>query len=90
MPEIRKIKHPMVGRPILRHKPPSIDAERHRQILRGHVMNHLVVGPLQEGRIDRNHRPHALCGHSCGKRHGMLLRDPNVIESFGKDLLKGV
>ena len=52
-------------------------------------MNHLVVGALQESRIDRNHGTHTLRGHTRGKRDSMLLGDTHVIKPVGEGLLKG-
>ena len=41
-------------------------------------MDQLVVAALQEGRVDRHDRPHALAGEPRGQRHGMLLGDGDV------------
>ena len=52
--------------------------EADRQILDRDVVDDLIVGALQEGRIDRAERPHALRGEAGGEGHRMLLGDADV------------
>ena len=52
-------------------------------------MHNLVIGPLQECRIDRDHWPQALRGEARGKGHRMLLGNPHIIEAVRKHLFKG-
>ena len=47
-------------------------------------MDDLVVGALQEGRVDRAERPHALRGQPRGEGDGMLLGDSDVEHPIGK------
>ena len=58
-----------------------VDGEDHRQILQADVVDDLIVGPLQEGRIDGHHRPEALGGQSGGKGHRVLLGDAHIEEA---------
>jgi hypothetical protein len=53
-------------------------AKHHRQILQRDVVDQLVVGALEEGGIDGDHRPHALAGEAAGEGHGVLLGDADV------------
>ena len=62
----------------------AIDGEANGKLLDGDVVHDLVVGALQEGRIDRRERLHALGGETGGKRHRMLLGDADVEGPFGK------
>ena len=38
------------------HDACAVDRKQHRQLLDGNVMDHLIVGALQEGGVDRHHR----------------------------------
>ena len=44
-------------------------------------MEDLVVGPLQEGGVDGDHRPHPLHGQAGGEGHGVLFADAHVEEA---------
>ena len=37
------------------HQTGPVDGEQHRQVLQRHVVDQLVIGPLQEARIDGDH-----------------------------------
>ena len=78
----------MVGGAVFCHQPASINTEGHRQVLRRHVMDHLVIGPLQERRIHGDHRSHALCRKTAGKGDRMLFRDAHVIQPIREFLFK--
>ena len=45
-------------------------------------MHDLVVGALQEGRVDRAERLHPLGRHAGGERHRMLLGDADIEEAI--------
>ena len=64
--------------------------EAHRQPLDRDVVHHLVVGALQEGRIDRRERLEAFRRHAGGEGHRMLLGDADVEGALGKFLLEQV
>ena len=59
-------------------QPGAVDGEAHRQALDRDVVHDLVVGALQEGRIDRAERLQALGGQAGGEGHGVLLGDADV------------
>ena len=77
-PQIRQIEAARVRRPVGTHRPRPVQREPHRQALDRHVMHHLVVGPLQERRIDGAERLHPLGRHSRGEGHRVLLGDAHV------------
>ncbi len=52
--------------------------EAHRQLLDRDVVHDLVVGALQEGRVDRAERLEALGRQAGGEGHGVLLGDADV------------
>jgi hypothetical protein len=65
--QIGHVERPGVGRPVGADEPGAVDGKAHRQVLERHVVDHLVVGALEEGRIDRAERAHPLRGHARGK-----------------------
>jgi hypothetical protein len=77
-----------VRRPIGTHQPGAVDREAHRQVLDRHVVHHLVIGALQERRIDRAERPHPLRGKPRRERYRVLFGDAHVEAAFGERLLE--
>ena len=67
-----------MGRAIAAHQPGAIQREHHRQILQGDVVNELIVGALQERRVDRDDRLEALAGETRRERHRVLFGDRHV------------
>ena len=67
-------------------QPGAVDGEAHRQPLDRDVVHDLVIGALQEGRIDRRERLDALGGEAGGEGHGVLLGDADVEAALGKAL----
>ena len=65
------------------HQSTSVKAEHHVQVLNGHVMDDLVVGPLHEARVDVAERHEATGGHARAERHGMLLGNAHVKRTVG-------
>src|SRR5205814_9060778 len=54
--------------PIGADQPCAINSEQDRQVLDTDVVDQLIVGALQKGRIDRHHRLQALARQSGGER----------------------
>ena len=79
----------MMGRAVFRHEPAAVNAERHWKILGGNVVDDLIVGALQECRIHRHNRPHALRGQAGCKGHGMLLGDADIVEAV-REFFQGI
>ena len=76
--EIGEVERAGVGRPVGADEAGAIDGEAHRQLLDRDVMHDLVVGALQEGRIDRAERLKAFGRQAGRERDGMLLGDADV------------
>ena len=53
-------------------------AKRTGKILDRHIVDDLIIGPLQEGRIDRREGFQAIGGLPGGKGHGMLLGNADI------------
>ena len=64
--------------------------EAHRQALDRDVVHDLVVGALQEGRVDRGERLVAFGREAGGEGHGVLLGDADVEGALGKLLAEQV
>ena len=63
-----------------------VEREYHRQILQRDVVNELIVGALQERRINRDHRFEPLGGESRGEGDRMLLGNRHVVVALGESL----
>ena len=83
--EIGEVEAAGMGRAVGADQPGAVHREAHRQILDRDVVDDLVVGALQEGRIDRAERPIALRGEAGGEGHRMLLGDADV-EACGRGM----
>ena len=78
----------MVCLPVGAHHAGSVDTECNRQILQAHILQYLVVGSLQEGRIHRHVRPHSSLRQTRRERHTMAFGDSNIKEPLGELLAK--
>ena len=76
--QVGEVERALVRRAVAAHEAAAVDRERHRQVLQRDVVDQLVVGALQERRVDRHHRARALAGHAGGERHRVLLGDRHV------------
>ena len=65
------------------HQSGPVDGKYHRQVLDAHVMQDLVISPLQEGGIDGDHRLQSAGRKSRRKGHRMLLRNSHVKKAVG-------
>jgi len=68
----------VVRRTVVADETGAIHREHDVELLQAYVVNNLVVGALQEGRVDRRHRLTALQGESGGEQDRLLLGDPDV------------
>ena len=71
-------------------QPGPVDGEADRQLLDGDVMHDLVVGALEEGRIDGGEGLEALGGKPGGEGHRVLLGDADIERALGKDFGEAV
>ena len=72
----------LMGGAIAADETGAIDREHDRQVLQRDIVHELVVGALQEGRVDRDHRLQALAGETCGESDGMLFGDRDIEIAF--------
>ena len=77
----------MVGRAIISHYPRAVNAQNYRQLRYRHVVDDIVVGALQERRIDIAEHHRALFRHSRRECNRMLLRYPHVEHPVGVHFL---
>ena len=73
-----------MGRAVGADQAGAVHGEAHRQLLDGDVVDDLVVAALQEGRIDRRERLHAVGGEAGGEGHRVLLGDADVEGALGE------
>ena len=76
--EIGDVERAGVGGAVGADQAGAVDGEAHRQALDRDVVDHLVVGALQEGRVDGAERAEALGGEAGGEGDGVLLGDADV------------
>lgn len=69
---------PLVRLAVSPHNARAIDSKQHRQLLNGNVMDNLIVGALQEGRVDRYHRLVAANRRARSKGYRVLLGNGDV------------
>ena len=79
-----------MGRAIGTHEPRAVDGEAHGKPLDRHVMDKLVIGALQEGRINGAERLVALGRKARREGHGMLFGDADIEGAGGEFLTEKV
>ena len=82
------VVHAGMRGPVGAHQTGPVQRKHHRQVLQRHVVQQLVVRPLQEGGIDGHHRHQPVAGHAGRKGHGVLLGNAHVEIARGKTLLE--
>ena len=88
--EIGDVERAGVGRAVGADQAGAVDREAHRQALDRHVVHDLVVGALQEGRVDRGERLVALGGEAGREGHRVLLGDADVEGALREGLAEHV
>ena len=73
-----------MGLPVASDQTGPVHGDHHRQVLKTDVMKRLVIGPLEEGRINRKYRLHPAGRQSGCKGHGVFFRDPHIEEPLRK------
>ena len=73
-----QVEGAVVRRAIGADQAAAVDRENDRQILQRDVVDQLVVGALQEGRVDGDDRLQAFAGEAGGEGDGMLLGDADI------------
>ena len=77
------VENPVVRHPVLAHQAAPVETHHHRKILNRNVVDHIVVGPLHETRINVAEGNHACRGQSGRKGHGMPFGDAHVETAAG-------
>ena len=75
-----------MGRPVRADQSGPVEGETDRQVLDRDIVHDLIVGALQEGRIDGAERLVAFRRQAGRERHRVLLGDADV-EGAGRELL---
>jgi hypothetical protein len=77
-----------MGGAVLADQAGAVDGEAHRQALQRHVMHHLVIGALQEGRVDGAERLVAFDREPRREGDRVLFGDADVEGAVGEALLE--
>ena len=85
--QVSKVESAVVSHAVFPDKTSAVDAECNREFLNRHIMNHMIVGPLQEARINGHKRTEAVFGHTSGKGHGMAFGNTHVEHPVGQSRL---
>mmetsp|Transcript_48411 Transcript_48411/g.112141 ORF Transcript_48411/g.112141 Transcript_48411/m.112141 type:complete len:317 (-) Transcript_48411:1167-2117(-) len=80
--KVGQIETAVMRGPIIANKTSAIEDESDGQLLDGAVVHHLVVGALQESRVDGAERLNPLDGETGGESHRVLLCDAHVKSSL--------
>ena len=76
--QVAEVEAAGVGRAVFADQAGAVDGEEYVQVLYRDIMDQLIVGALQEGRIDSHHRFGAFAGHAGSEGDGMLFGDGDV------------
>ena len=68
-----------MGRPVVADQAGPVHCEGDVELLQADVVDDLVVGTLEEGRVDRADRLSPLQGETRGEQHRVLLGDADVV-----------
>ena len=85
----REREHALVARAVLAHEAGPVDADDDRHVVLADVVDDLVEGALQEGRVERHEGPLAGDGQPGGQGHGVLLGDADVEDALRVALAEG-
>ena len=77
------VEDSVVRHAVLADQAAPVEAHHHRQVLDRHVVNHVVVGALHEGRIDIAEGNHPRGGQSGREGHGVSFGDAHVETAVG-------
>src|SRR4051812_39713023 len=79
-----------MGRAVCADQTGTVQSEAHRQVLYRHVVHDLIVGALQEGRVDCAERLVAFGCETFREGYAMLLGDADVKGPLRKSLLEDI
>ena len=73
----------MMRSTVLANQSCPVEAEHHRQVQDGRIVNDIVVCPLGKCAVDITERQQTVLGHSCRECHGMSFRDTHIEGAVG-------
>ena len=79
-------EHALVARAVLAHEAGAVDADDHRLVVLADVVDGLVEGPLEEGRVDRDQRAQAAECEAGSHGERVLLGDAYVVHAVRERL----
>ena len=88
--QVGQIKNALMGLAVAAHQSCPVNGKNYMQVLDTDVMQHLIVGALQERGINRYHRLQAACRQTCRKGYGVLLRDSHVEKPIREHIFKAL
>ena len=88
--QVRDVERAGMGLAVGSHQARPVQRESNRETLNRNVVNDLVVGALQECRIDRRERLHSVRRQPRRKGHGVLLGNPDVEDPRREDLFHDI
>ena len=77
-----------MGRTVRANKTCAVHRKADRQVLQRHIMHHLVITALEEGRVNRAKRLIAIRRKTACKGDSMLFGNPDIEHAFREDLAK--
>ena len=83
-----RIEDSLMGLAVCRNKTGTVDGKDNILLQQVHIMDDLVIGTLQEGGVDTDHRKHSLAGEARCKGHSMLLCHAHIKETLGVGVCK--
>ena len=81
--EVGDVERAVVGGAVVPDQPGAVHREGDVEALQGDVVDDLVVGALEEGRVDRADRLRPLKRQPRGEQDGVLLGDADVVVLLG-------
>ena len=88
--QVGDVEDAVVRRAVVADQAGAVHREDDGQLLQADVVDDLVVGALQEGRVDRGDRARALERQAGGEQQRLLLGDADVEVAVGHRLLEDV
>ena len=82
LPQEAYVEDPVVGLAVSPNQAGPIHRKHHMKLQDRNIVDQHIIGPLEEGGIDRNHRDHSLLGKPGGHCHGVALRYAGVTEAL--------
>ena len=86
--QIGKVENALMRLAVASHQSRPVDCKNDRKILKTDIMENLVVGSLQEGRIHGNNRLQTARRKSRRKGDSVLLRNPDIEKSVRVHIVK--